>query len=130
QAMTESERDRRDRGESGERRGARARDHGTLAERRHQIAVQMDPASRSWRHPVDDMKKRARYRALSHALFRHFGVNGIPAIDQRIAARGNRARIVELVAEHFRSLRTERAGRAKPRAPIAQMQPSVRKGSL
>ena len=65
------------------------------------------------------MKKRARYRALSHALFRHFGVNGIPAIDQRIAARQNCARVVELMAEHFRSDRAQETGYAKSRAAIA-----------
>jgi hypothetical protein len=71
------------------------------------------------------MKKRTRYRALSGTLFGHFGSSGIRAIDQRIAARQNRARVVELMAEHFRSLRAQATGHAKSRASIAQMQPAV-----
>jgi hypothetical protein len=71
------------------------------------------------------MEKRARYRTLSGTLFRHFDSSGIPAINQRIAARQNCARVVELMAEHFRSNRAQRTGYAKSRASIAQVKPAV-----
>src|SRR5258707_12167872 len=71
------------------------------------------------------MEKRARCRALSGTLFRYFGSGSIPTIDKRIATRRNRARVMELMAEHFRSLLTEGTGHTKPGAPITQGQLSI-----
>src|ERR1700675_3582231 len=90
----------------------------------------MDRAPQSYRDPVDDMEKRARYRALSGTLFRNLHSSGIPAIDQRIAAGQHCACVVELMAEHFHALRAQRTGHAKPRASIAQMQPALRERSF
>src|ERR1700677_4611615 len=85
-------------------------------------AAAMNRASLSCGSPVDDMKKRSRRRALPQALLGHAGPGSIPAIDQAIPMRGDRAGIMVFMAEHFRACRAERTVLLKPRAAIAQMQ--------